>query len=111
MRRLLPLLLLLMPLCVLAMPAWDGQPNHYTVRIDDEASRAEVEADLWLDGDLLSMFNVMAVPGLSNGQADLVDGLLATDSTGRQLPLKNLGGGDFELQGRQRIHLHYSVRM
>ncbi len=114
MRRLLPLLpllLLLLTPFAFATPAWDGQPNTYRVRIDDQVTRAEIEADLWLDGDMLSMFNVMAVPGLPDGQADLVDGLQVTDRTGRTLPLKNLGGGDFEVEGRQRIRLRYAVRL
>ena len=114
MRRMMPLLfslLLLLPLCALAKSAWDGQPNHYTVRIDDKATRAEVEADLWLSGDMLSMFNVMAVPGLADGQADLVEGMQVTDNAGRTLMPKKLGGGDFEVQGGQRIHLRYAVRL
>ncbi len=112
MRRLFPLLLLILsPLAALAAPDWDGKPNHYSVRIDDHATRADVEADLWLEGDMLSMFNVMTVPELANGQADLVDGLQATDGNGRPLPLKNLGGGDFQLQGGQRVHLRYAVRL
>ena len=38
-------LCLLLPLSALAGD-WDGQPNRYRVRIDAEASRAVVEADL-----------------------------------------------------------------
>ena len=66
---------------------WDGQPNRYRVRIDAQATRAEVEADLWQASDVLSMLNVMDVPWLANGQASLVDGLQATSSDGRTLEL------------------------
>ncbi|MCI4566589.1 hypothetical protein [Lysobacter sp. CFH 32150] len=111
MRRLLLLLLLLIPLSALAATPWDGQPNHYRVRIDDQAIRAEVEADLWLGGDMLSMFNVMTVPGLPDGQADLIEGLQITDLAGRPLVLKKLGGGDYQVQGGQRVRLRYSVRL
>ena len=104
-------LLLLMPMAAVAAGAWDGKPNHYRVRIDDQATRADIEADLWLDGNLLSMFNVMAVPGLPDGQADLVEGLQATDRAGRLLMLKDIGGGDYEVQGGQRIRLRYAVRL
>ena len=55
-------LCLLLPLSALAAD-WDGQPNRYRVRIDAQAARAEVEADLWQQSDMLSMYNVMEVPG------------------------------------------------
>ena len=38
---------------------------------------------------------VMQVPGLANGQASLVEGLRATDASGANLPLKDLGEGDY----------------
>lgn len=91
--------------------AYDGQENHYRVRIDAQARRAEVDADLWLGGDLLSMFNVMPVPGLPNGQADLLEGLQVRDVAGRLLPFESLGSGDFKLKGGQRVRAHYYVRL
>ena len=103
-------LLLLLPLSAHAAD-WDGQPNHYRVRIDPQATRAEVEADLWQQSDLLSMYNVMEVPGLPNGQASLVEGLHVTDAKGAALALKDLGAGDFGIAGGQRIRLAYSVRL
>ena len=104
------LLLLLSPLS--AQPAdWDGRPNHYAVRIDAKAQRAEVEADLWQQSDMLSMFGVMSVAGLANGQVSLVDGLRVTDAAGGELALKDLGSGDFAIRGGQRIRLRYTVKL
>lgn len=103
-------LFLLLPLSALGAD-WDGQPNRYRVRIDAQAARAEVEADLWQQSDMLSMYNVMEVPGLPNGQASLVEGLRATDANGAAIAIKDLGAGDFGIAGGQRIRLAYSVRL
>jgi len=110
MRLLLLFLLLATPLVSMAAD-WDGQPNRYRVRVDAHASRAVVEADLWQQSDTLSMYNVMQVPGLANGQASLVEGLRATDAKGIGLPLKDLGEGDYGIDGGQRIRLVYTVRL
>ena len=110
MRLFLLCLLLCTPLLSIAAD-WDGQPNRYRVRVDAQAARALVEADLWQQSDMLSMYNVMEVPGLANGQASLVDGLRATDTAGATLALKDLGGGDFGIAGGQRIRLAYTVRL
>ena len=110
MRRFLLSLLLCTPLLSFAAD-WDGKPNRYTVRIDAQASRAVVEADLWQRSDMLSMYNVMEVPGLANGQASLVDGMRVTDAKGAELALKDLGAGDFGIAGGQRIRLSYVVRL
>ena len=101
---------LLLPLSALAAD-WDGQPNRYRVRIDAQAARAVVEADLWQQSDTLSMYNVMDVPGLPNGQASLVEDLRATDAKGATVALKDLGAGDFGIAGGQRIRLSYTVRL
>ena len=103
-------LCLLLPLSALAAD-WDGQPNRYRVRIDAMATRAVVEADLWQQSNTLSMYNVMEVPGLANGQASLVEGLRATDAKGATVALKDLGAGDFGIAGGQRIRLSYAVRL
>ena len=103
-------LFLLLPLSALAAD-WDGKPNRYRVRIDAQAARAEVEADLWQQSDMLSMYNVMEVPGLPNGQASLVEGMRVADATGASLALKDLGAGDFGIAGGRRIRLSYSVRL
>ena len=110
MRLFLLSLLLATPLLSMAAD-WDGQPNRYRVRVDAQASRAVVEADLWQQGDTLSMYNVMQVPGLANGQASLVEGLRATDAKGTNLPLKDLGEGDYGINGGQRIRVAYTVRL
>ena len=91
--------------------AYDGQANHYRVRIDVQARRAEVDADLWLGGELLSMFNVVPVPGLPNGQADLIEQLQVRDAKGGLVPHEDLGAGDFKLKAGQRIRAHYFVRL
>ena len=103
-------LLLLLPISALATD-WDGKPNRYRVRVDAPATRAVVEADLWQQSDTLSMYNVMQVPGLANGQASLVEGLRATDTKGTTVALKDLGEGDFGIAGGQRIRLSYTVRL
>ena len=103
-------LCLLLPASALAAD-WDGKPNRYRVRIDAQASRATVDADLWQQSDMLSMYNVMEVPGLPNGQASLVEGLRATDAKGATVALKDLGAGDFGIVGGQRIRLSYRVRL
>lgn len=101
---------LLLPLSAQAAD-WDGQPNRYRVQVDAKVGRAEVEADLWQQSDMLSMFSVMPVAGLANGQASLVDGLRVTDAAGGALALKDLGSGDFAIRGGQRIHLRYTVKL
>ena len=103
-------LFLLLPICAGAAD-WDGQPNRYKVRIDAQAERATVEADLWQQSGMLSMYSVMEVPGLANGQASLVEDMRVTDAKGAALALKDLGGGDFGVSGGQRIRLSYSVRL
>ncbi len=110
MRRLLPLLCLLLPFAAIAAD-WDGQPNRYRVRVDAQASRAEVKADLWQQSDMLSMFGVTPVDGLANGQASLVDGLRVTDAKGAVLSLKDLGAGDYAIAGGQRINVTYTVKL
>lgn len=103
-------LFLLLPISAFAADS-DGHPNRYRVRIDAQAARAEIEADLWQQSDTLSMYNVEAVPGLANGQASLVEGMRVTDAKGASLVLKDLGAGDFGINGGQRIRLSYSVRL
>ena len=111
-RLLLPLLtfvLLLSWSCVAG--AWDGAPNRYRVAIDKAAAHAQVDADLWLDGDILALFNVFEVPGLENGQASLLEDLRVTDAAGAPLAVQDLGGGDFKLPQGGRIHARYRVRL
>ena len=90
---------------------WDELPNRYLVRIDPDLQRARIEADIFLSGDMLSMFSVMPVPTLPGGQVDLVENLEVTDSQGEPLSLRDLGMGDYALEGRQRVKLRYAVRL
>jgi predicted metalloprotease with PDZ domain len=109
------MLRLVLALCLLCLStlaiAGDGQPNTYRVSIDDKAWRAHVVADVWQESDVLSMFNIMPADGLPNGQADLVENLRVTDANGAPVALKNLGSGDFEVQGKRRLHLDYTVKL
>jgi predicted metalloprotease with PDZ domain len=66
---------------------------------------------VWQDSGVIAMFGVMPVEGLPNGQADLVDGMRVTDASGAPVALKNLGEGDFEVQGGRRLHLDYTVKL
>lgn len=89
--------------------ASDDKPNTYRVKI--EGDRAHVDADLWQESNLLAMFNIMPVEGLPNGQLDLIEDLQVTTPAGARVALKDLGEGDFEVQGRQRLHLRYTVKL
>ncbi|KGQ20489.1 Peptidase M61 domain protein [Lysobacter dokdonensis DS-58] len=109
MRRLLLALCLLC--CVAIVHAGDGRPNTYRVSIDDKAWRAHVVADIWQESDVLSMFNIMPADGLPNGQADLVADLRVTDGNGAPVALKNLGSGDYAVQGKRRLHMDYTVTL
>jgi len=93
----------------LAAQAGDGKPNTYDVRISGD--RAHVQADVWQESGVLSMFNVMAVAGLPNGQADLIDRMEVTDAKGGSVALESLGDGDYAVQGKQRLHLRYDVKL
>ena len=111
-RLFLPLLTLVLFLSwSCAANAGDGAPNRYRVAIDEEAMHAEVDADLWLDGDILALFNVFEVPGLEHGQASLLEDLRVTDAAGVPLAVQDLGGGDFRLPQGGRIHARYRVRL
>lgn len=103
-------LLLSLPFSVAAAP-WDGQPNRYRVSVDEKATFADVDADLWLSTDLLALFNVQDAPGLANGQASLIENLEVTDGAGLPLVVQDLGGGDFKLSASGRIHVRYRVQL
>jgi predicted metalloprotease with PDZ domain len=92
-----------------APPAHDGLGNRYTVTIDAKATRADVEADLWLPSASLAMFGVVTGGDLKNGQADLLRGLDVRDAGGRPLAIKDLGEGDFEVSGQGRVRVRYHV--
>lgn len=90
---------------------YDGQTNHYTLTISDDARTATVNANLWLTGDYLSMFSVQALPNLKNGQADLVENLQIVDAKGKKLKYKNEGEGEWKTDGDQRVSISYQVKL
>lgn len=87
--------------------------HRYKVRIDAQKNRAHVEADLQLEGNQLSLFNVNPMPGFPNGQADFLENIQVKNQSGDIIKLINKGEGDFELAsaGNQAIHLSYEVRL
>lgn len=91
--------------------AWDGQPNHYRLSINADASRAHIEADVWVEGRELALFNVTPVPGLKNGQAEFLDNVQVRDGNGAQVTLTDKGEGEFDVDGDRRLHLSYDVRL
>lgn len=116
-------LLILIAVLVVAASGWkayelfrpradyDGQGNHYRLRIDADKRIAHIEADLWLSSDMLSMFDVQGVEGLPNGHLDLVENLQVSDAQGQPIRLRDLGQGDYALRGAQRIKLSYQVQL
>jgi predicted metalloprotease with PDZ domain len=106
------------PLCVAAAMlaaqsafAFDQQTNHYRLRIDQDAKRAHVEADVWVEGRELALFNVMPIPQLKNGQADLIEKLAVRDMNGNAVALKDKGEGEYEVDGDRRLRLSYDIRL
>lgn len=90
---------------------YDGRGNTYVVRIDEGASRAEIEADVWLPTNSLAMFGVLPTSTHANGQADFIRGLKVTGTDGRVLSIKDLGEGDYELGGQGRVRLRYDIAL
>jgi len=91
--------------------AADGQTNHYRVHIDAGAHRAHVEADVWVGGNLLSVFAVTPTERWKNGQADFFEHIAVADMDGRPVAIENKGEGDFAVQGERRLRLRYDVRL
>lgn len=94
-----------------ASTEYDGRGNTYVVRIDDQASKARVEADIWMPSNSLAMFGVLPTATHANGQADFILGLKAADAAGRELALKDLGEGDYELGGQGRVRVSYEIAL
>ncbi|XLZ70359.1 hypothetical protein ABT364_28115 [Massilia sp. SR12] len=106
------------PLCIAAAIlaahsalAYDQQANHYRLSIDKDAKRAHVEADVWVEGRELVLFNVMPIPQLKNGQADLIDKLAVRDMAGNAVQLHDKGEGEYEVDGDRRLRLSYDIRL
>ncbi len=106
------------PLCIAAAMlaaqsafAFDSQTNHYRLSIDKDAKRAHVEADVWVEGRELVLFNCMPIPQLKNGQADLIENLAVRDMAGRSVALTDKGEGEYEVDGDRRLRLSYDIRL
>lgn len=91
--------------------AFDGQPNHYRLSINSDASRAHVEAEVWIEGRELVLFNVMPTPELKHGQAGFLENIRVRDATGNPVALTDKGEGEYELDGDRRLKLSYDVRL
>ncbi len=91
--------------------AWDQKDNHYKLRLDADMKRAHVQADVWIEGKELAMFNVSTLPGLKNGQAEFIEKLEVRDASGKLVEWVDKGEGDYELKGDRRLKLQYDVRL
>lgn len=106
------------PLCIAAAMlaaqtafAYDNQTNHYRLSIDKDAKRAHVEADVWVEGRELALFNVMPIPQLKNGQAEFIEKLAVRDMAGNAVKLQDKGEGEYEVDGDRRLRLSYDIRL
>lgn len=91
--------------------AFDGRPNHYRLTINADASRAHVEAEVWVEGRELALFNVSPTPELKHGQASFLENIALRDAGGNPIALTDKGEGEYELDGDRRIWLSYDVRL
>ncbi len=91
--------------------AFDNQTNHYRLSIDKDARRAHVEADVWVEGRELALFNCMPIPQLKNGQADLIEQFAVRDMAGNAVALTDKGEGEYEVEGDRRLRLSYDIRL
>jgi predicted metalloprotease with PDZ domain len=94
-----------------AFAAYDQAPNHYRLTISQDAQRAHVDADVWIEGKDLVLFNSMPIPQLKNGQADMLEKIVVTDMAGKPIALKDKGEGEYELDGNRRVKLSYDIRL
>lgn len=98
-------------LATAAAHAADGKTNHYTVTISPGATVAHVDADVFIEGRELVLFNCQPVAGLKNGQADLLGPIDVRDLAGAPIALQHKGEGEYELDGDRRVTLSYDVRL
>ncbi|MES3020939.1 MAG: hypothetical protein V4857_05065 [Pseudomonadota bacterium] len=98
-------------LAVNAAHAFDGQANHYRVTLNADATRAQVEADVFVEGKELVLFGVSPTEQHKNGQADFLEQIVVRDMAGATVELKDKGEGEYELQGDRRVRLSYAVRL
>jgi len=83
----------------------------YQVKIDQSGKKAHVQAELQLEGNVLTLFNVNPMPGYPNGQADFIDNLQAKDKSGNVIAITNKGEGEYELKGNQVVRISYDLRL
>ncbi|MES2125841.1 MAG: hypothetical protein V4463_01095 [Pseudomonadota bacterium] len=109
---------MLRPLCfalaaLLTAPAWshDARINHYSVTVDAGAKRIHIDADVWVDGNALALFNATPIAQYKNGQADLLENLAVRDMAGQAIAVKDKGEGEYDIIGERRVRLSYDVRM
>lgn len=91
--------------------AHDGKLNHYKVSVNADATRAHIDADVWIDGDELVLFNCQPIAAMKNGQADLLENIVVRDLAGAAVALKDDGEGEYKLKGDRRLVLSYDVRL
>jgi predicted metalloprotease with PDZ domain len=91
--------------------AWDGKDNHYKVTVNASATVAHIDADVWIEGKELVLFNCQPIAALKNGQADLLGKIDVRDMAGKPVVLSDKGEGEYELAGNQRVTLSYDVRL
>jgi predicted metalloprotease with PDZ domain len=91
--------------------AHDGKINQYTVTVNAAATRAHIDADVWIEGNELVLFNVQPNSKLKNGQADLLENIVVRDLSGAAVALADEGEGEYRLPGDRRVTLSYDVRL
>lgn len=94
-----------------AAAPFDGAPNRYKVVFNADASRAHVEADVWIEGNELALFGLAPTAQFKNGQADFLQNIAVRDSAGQLLALADKGEGEYLIDGDRRIALSYDVRL
>lgn len=91
--------------------AWDEQQNHYRVSVQADKKLARVNADIWVQGNELALFNVSPTKELKNGQAQFLENLQVKDQRGEPVPLVDKGEGEYQVLGDRRLVLSYDVRL
>ncbi len=102
---------LLLSAATAAAAPYDGAPNRYTVAINADASRAHVEADVWVEGNELALFGVDPTPQLKHGQAAFLEKISVRDASGQPIALTDKGEGEYLIAGERRVTLSYDVRL
>jgi predicted metalloprotease with PDZ domain len=104
-------LALLLPAWHASAAAYDGAPNRYRVSVNADATRAHVEADVWVEGNELALFGVDPIAQFKNGQADFLEKITVRDTAGQPIALTDKGEGEYLIAGERRVALSYDVRL